>query len=545
MLRKRFTITGFSRRWSNFAVAALVATAVLIAVSGAAQPAYATIDPAKLACPLEPSPDGILIDITGNSDGFLLGAPGLSPSQIGPMSVAVPAGTYRVSWASWDDHAGHGGQGQLNEQWYLEIGGATSVDTEDIPEDQDAIQGVLGTNLVVPTDASSVTVLHGGPPDTVNSVYALCATLEPLSPGIDIEKATNGEDADLPTGPSITVGDEVTWTYVVTNTGEVDLSGVIVTDDILGPVCEIGDLAVGASETCEATGVATAGQYANVGTAVDNNGENPTATDTDPSHYVGIPVPVPGIDIEKATNGEDADTPTGPPITVGEPVTWTYVVTNTGEVDLTGVIVTDDILGDICVIGDLAVGASDTCEATGAAVAGQYANVGTATDNNGIEPTVTDTDQSHYFGQEVAANATIGDTVWSDENANGVQDNGEKGIAGATVRLTLPDGSTIEMNTNANGLYLFSGLEAGEYKSELILSSIPDPSEGSLKLTTAGSFTIQLADGQSFLDADFGVVAALPNTGVSADQLAVIALLLVAAGASALFATRRRETNPA
>jgi len=42
-----------------------------------------------------------------------------------------------------------------------------------------------------------------------------------INPSIDIEKATNGEDADNPTGPLIPVGDTVTWTYVVTNTGNV------------------------------------------------------------------------------------------------------------------------------------------------------------------------------------------------------------------------------------------------------------------------------------------------------------------------------------
>ena len=34
------------------------------------------------------------------------------------------------------------------------------------------------------------------------------------------------------------------------------------------------------------------------------------------------------IDVEKATNGQDADQAPGPEIPVGDPVTWTYGVTN-------------------------------------------------------------------------------------------------------------------------------------------------------------------------------------------------------------------------
>ena len=71
----------------------------------------------------------------------------------------------------------------------------------------------------------------------------------------------------------------------------------------------------------------------------------------------------------------------------------------------------------------------------------------------------------------VAPSATIGDTVFSDENGNGIQDGEEKGIAGADVKLTLPDNSTIMTSTNVNGLYLFSALLPGDYKVELILSS--------------------------------------------------------------------------
>jgi LPXTG-motif cell wall-anchored protein len=144
----------------------------------------------------------------------------------------------------------------------------------------------------------------------------------------------------------------------------------------------------------------------------------------------------------------------------------------------------------------------------------------------------------------VAASGTIGDTVWSDENGNGIQDNGEKGIAGARLRLTLPDGSTLETTTNANGLYLFSALPAGTYKVELIMSSLPTPSEGNLKLTTPGLFNVTLGEGQSFLDADFGVVATLPDTGLSSDQFAVVGIALVMFGATVLAVTRKREDGP-
>ena len=55
------------------------------------------------------------------------------------------------------------------------------------------------------------------------------------SPSIDIEKATNGVDADDPNAgdaPQIAMpGGLVTWTYVVTNTGNEPLNNVVVTDD--------------------------------------------------------------------------------------------------------------------------------------------------------------------------------------------------------------------------------------------------------------------------------------------------------------------------
>jgi len=89
--------------------------------------------------------------------------------------------------------------------------------------------------------------------------------------------------------------------------------------------CTIASLAPGESSTCTATGNAQPGQYENLGTATGTTPAGTEVSDEDPSHYFGVEA---SIDIEKATNGEDADNPTGPLIPVGDTVTWTYVVTN-------------------------------------------------------------------------------------------------------------------------------------------------------------------------------------------------------------------------
>ncbi|OEZ91580.1 SdrD B-like domain-containing protein [Duganella phyllosphaerae] len=63
----------------------------------------------------------------------------------------------------------------------------------------------------------------------------------------------------------------------------------------------------------------------------------------------------------------------------------------------------------------------------------------------------------------VAQKATIGDRVWEDSNANGVQDVGEAGITGATVQLKDSTGNVVQTTTTgADGKYSFSA-DAGTY----------------------------------------------------------------------------------
>jgi hypothetical protein len=121
-----------------------------------------------------------------------------------------------------------------------------------------------------------------------------------LVASIRIEKATNGHDADTAPGPSLSLGDPVTWTYAVTNTGDLQLSGISVTDDQgVAVSCPASSLSAGQSMTCTASGTAAAGQYANLGSVTGQPPSGQPVTDSDPSHYIG---PLPSLTGKIAIN---------------------------------------------------------------------------------------------------------------------------------------------------------------------------------------------------------------------------------------------------
>ena len=108
------------------------------------------------------------------------------------------------------------------------------------------------------------------------------------APDIDLEKATNGHDADAAPGPSLQPGDAIVWTYVVTNLGNVPLENVLVADDQgVAVSCPKTSLEVGESMTCTGSGSAGVGQYMNVGTASGQSSFGQQVSDSDPSHYYG------------------------------------------------------------------------------------------------------------------------------------------------------------------------------------------------------------------------------------------------------------------
>ena len=378
---------------------------------------------------------------------------------------------------------------------------------------------------------------------------------------INVEKATNGQDADAEPGPFVAVGDTVTWTYVVTATGNLRLSDVVLTDD-KGEVFVFvdgdtnNDTFLDLTETWTYVGstTAVAGQYENVATVTGKDFFKDDSSDTDPSHYFGV---VSDIDIEKSTNGEDADTPSGPAVRVGDSVTWTYVVTNPGDTSLADVVVTDD-QGVVPMYVDGDTNGDDlldpdetwTYEATDVVVAGQYANTGEVTATDLFETSIQATDPSHYIG--------YGSGIDVEKATNGND-------ADATPGVDVPVGGTVKWTyvvTNTGDVPL-SDITLVDDRGEVAVfidgdangDGLLDPDEiwtfEAKGIATEGQYmnlaTVTGTDpaGGVVTDEDpshyNGVTGGLPVTGIETAALGLIGLLLLGAGAVLIGLTRSKK----
>ena len=193
-------------------------------------------------------------------------------------------------------------------------------------------------------------------------------------------------------------GIPVTYYFQVTDTGNVTLSAVDVTDTTPGlsaVSCPDSTLAPATDEICTATYTTTqadvdAGGITTTGVA---GGTPPNGPDVDGSSSLTIPANQnASIQIVKsATVGSFAEP--------GIPITYEYLVTNTGVVTLTSVTVTDPSPGLSalsCPDSTLAPAADETCTATYTTTqadvdAGGITDIGTATGTPPIGPAVTAT----------------------------------------------------------------------------------------------------------------------------------------------------------
>ncbi len=82
------------------------------------------------------------------------------------------------------------------------------------------------------------------------------------------------------------------------------------------------------------------------------------------------------------------------------------------------------------------------------------------------DPAIESAIASYDFG--FAPTSTIGNTVWLDENANGIFDAGEEGIPNVTVLLRASDNSILGTTiTGLNGGYIFNDVPADNYTVEV------------------------------------------------------------------------------
>jgi uncharacterized repeat protein (TIGR01451 family) len=108
--------------------------------------------------------------------------------------------------------------------------------------------------------------------------------------------------------------------------------------------------------------------------------------------------------------------------------------------------------------------------------------------------------------------ASIGDTVFSDRNGNGTQDEGDTGIANATLILRNSNGEEVSRTTtNSNGIYSFSALALGNYTVEVVRPN--NDFTPTTNTTLAANLT---QPNQALLNIDFGFrTATVGDSGTS------------------------------
>ncbi|MEK8132889.1 SdrD B-like domain-containing protein [Paenibacillus filicis] len=179
-------------------------------------------------------------------------------------------------------------------------------------------------------------------------------------------------------------------------------------------------------------------------------------------------IPTAGLDVKKKSSA----------LSVWQAGTWIdYIVTitNTGSRDLHNLVITDSKVTGLAPIALLKSGESKEITYTYQVKAADLSSsrlINTVTVKPDETPVGT---TSHELPVITAPRGSIGDYVWLDRNEDGVQDAGETGINGITVKLydSLTGSSLAQTVTRDKdgkpGYYLFQGLPAGTYYVQFVI----------------------------------------------------------------------------
>jgi CshA-type fibril repeat protein len=288
-------------------------------------------------------------------------------------------------------------------------------------------------------------------------------------PAIKITKETNGGKVD-----NIVEGDIITWTYVVSNTGNAPLSNLLITDNKEGAVSDCkGDgslerLNPTKSITCTKVGTAILGAYTNSVT-VNASADEVDVHDSASSSYVGKDAPVltgsvgDYVWLDSNHNGiQDANELPLSSIVV-KLFNSNGKVKATTKTDASGKYhFADVVAGKYYIEFTLPSGYTVTTQDKGDDSLDSDANT------KGITSTFTlsaGEDKDSIDMGLYPMLVELGNRVWYDANRNGIQDADEKkSVSNVTVKLYKEGGEFVkETKTRASGYYAFKNLIAGNY----------------------------------------------------------------------------------
>ena len=257
---------------------------------------------------------------------------------------------------------------------------------------------LVGTYVVTAGDVATGSITNTGTGDSDETPPSDDVLIIPVvgSPALATVKAMTG-NADEDGSTTITENDTLTFTITVTNSGNIPLTNVIVTDPMITPnsnTCPT--VAVGATCVLVGTYVVTAGDVATgsiTNTGTGDSDETPPVDDVLITPVIGSPALV----IDKSLT-DNTDEDASGTVTINDTLTFTIVVTNSGNIPLTNVIVTDPMItpnSNTC--PTVAVGA--TCVLVGTYVVqqsdignGQIINVAEGLSDETVADPETDTE---------------------------------------------------------------------------------------------------------------------------------------------------------
>jgi uncharacterized repeat protein (TIGR01451 family) len=274
--------------------------------------------------------------------------------------------------------------------------------------------GVTDTATATGTDTQ-------GTQSPASNTATVTVPATPAVPAVSLQKFANAANGDT---SAITTGEQIQYSYLVQNSGNVDLTALTVVDNKVSsvscPTPAPPGLAPGHFETCTGTYTATAADAAdnnvtNTASATGSDAAGGTASSSQVMVSIPEGTPTPAVEIHKSASVTPSSDSDG--VVVGDAISYNYIVTNIGNVNLSSVAVTDPTAGSV------------TCSAL------------TAT---GLAPggSVTCSEDVAYL------------VTQSDVDAGNVTDvataTGTATIAGSPVTspASSPDGVTIEAGTN-------------------------------------------------------------------------------------------------